>query len=92
MNNTANMNKESNIVKGAFERGVFTRMTDKFISWNERRKAIRQLNAMSDRMLKDIGIERYEIADAVKQPRGIARLDSRRASTGDISLGVRKAA
>jgi uncharacterized protein YjiS (DUF1127 family) len=92
MNITANMNKQSNIVEGAFERGVFTRMADKFTTWNEHRQAVRQLSAMSDRMLKDIGIERYEIADAVKQPRGLTRLDTKTTSISQGSLDIQKAA
>ena len=34
--------------------------------WNNRRIAIRELSAMPDALLRDIGIERYQIAEAVK--------------------------
>jgi len=30
-------------------------------AWNDRRKSIRELNALDDEMLKDIGISRGEI-------------------------------
>ncbi|MDD9822812.1 MAG: DUF1127 domain-containing protein [Gammaproteobacteria bacterium] len=34
-------------------------------AWNNRRIAVRELSAMPDAQLRDIGIERYQIRDAV---------------------------
>ncbi len=86
------MNKDSNIIQGAFERGVFTRMADKFQVWNERRVAIRQLNAMPDRLLQDIGINRYDITAAVNKSGRFAKLDTRPAGAAKDSLEFQKAA
>jgi len=49
-------------------------------AWNNRRIAVRELSAMPDAQLRDIGIERYQIRDAVNGAYpGIIRL--RRAAT-----------
>ena len=42
------------------------RLINKAVVWNSNRKAIRDLNAMSDWVLQDLGIERYEIEDKVR--------------------------
>ena len=68
------MTSSSNVVKVGFDRSWLTRLVDRIRSWNDRRIAVRQLSAMSDRLLQDIGIERYEISDAVNKPAGLARL------------------
>ena len=86
------MYKDSNIVEGAFERGVFTRMVDKYKAWNERRVAISQLSAMPDRLLKDIGIDRYDISAAVNNSGHFAKLVTRPAGAAKDSLEIQKAA
>ena len=42
------------------------RLINKAVVWNNNRIAIRDLNAMSDWVLNDLGIERYEIEDKVR--------------------------
>jgi uncharacterized protein YjiS (DUF1127 family) len=37
-----------------------------FLAWRLERAAIRQLNSLSDRQLKDIGLDRSEIMGAVR--------------------------
>ena len=64
----------NNVVKGRYERNWLIRLADRFWAWRECRTAVKQLSAMSDRMLQDIGIERYEISEAVRRPAGVVRL------------------
>ena len=40
-------------------------LIDQYRTWNNRRVAAKQLNALPDRMLRDIGIERSQIEFAV---------------------------
>lgn len=44
---------------------MFHELLNRWQHWNERRRAIRQLRAMPDHLLADIGIERYEIEAVV---------------------------
>ena len=68
------MTSTSNVVKVEFDRSWLTRLVDRIRAWNDRRIAVRQLSAMSNRLLQDIGIERYEISEAVRRPAGLTRL------------------
>ena len=86
------MSNNSNVVVGGFERGPLTRLIDRIRTWNDRRVAVKQLTAMSDRLLQDIGINRHEIHMAVKRPSTYARLVSRHIEISDNSQGFRKAA
>lgn len=54
-----------NITHGAFRPNLFSRMLATVKNWRNRHKAIRELNAMSDALLADIGIQRHQIKDAV---------------------------
>jgi uncharacterized protein YjiS (DUF1127 family) len=67
MRNLAQTNNQENIVRGTFRKGYFVRALQRFRSWNERRLAVIELNAMPDSLLRDLGIERYEINDVVNQ-------------------------
>ncbi len=67
MNNVAIMSDRRNVIHNSFRRGIARRIVDRIKSWDERRKAVRQLTAMSDRLLQDIGIERHEIYQSVNR-------------------------
>ena len=67
MNGTLDMQKKSNIVHGSFREGLISRMIRQIKDWNHRREVIRQLHTLSDTMLRDIGVERYQIADVVNR-------------------------
>jgi len=56
---------DSNIIHTRFRPGALSRTWTALRSWNNRRVAIRELSAMPDALLRDIGIERYQIKDAV---------------------------
>lgn len=56
---------DSNIIHTRFRPGTLSRAWTALRSWNNRRMAIRELSAMPDPLLRDIGIERYQIKDAV---------------------------
>ncbi len=92
MNNTVNMNENSNVVHGEFRRGLLARIIDQITTWNERRVAIRQLNMLSDRMLNDIGIERFQISSVVKQPGSFVSMNAERTSQPTESAVIREAA
>src|SRR5215813_11833613 len=42
-----------------------SRWASGYAAWRERRRALRELAALDDRMLKDIGVSRWEIESAV---------------------------
>ena len=54
-----------NIVGGLFRPTLLSRGLAVLKSWSKRRRAIRELSAMPDALLRDIGIERHQIKDAV---------------------------
>ena len=67
MNNLAQINQSENVVKGVFRPNIFLRAARRLSAWNQRRLAVRELNAMSDTLLRDLGIERYQISDVVNR-------------------------
>ena len=67
MSTTSISSDRGNVVQGRFQRSVLVRLVDRIRTWNDDRVAIRQLNALPDRLLQDIGIEREHIAEAVRQ-------------------------
>jgi uncharacterized protein YjiS (DUF1127 family) len=82
----------SNVVAGSFRRGLVARTFDRISAWNERRIATQQLNTMSDRMLKDIGIDRSEIGQAVKRPAVFAELNTLHSDSSEVSRNIQRAA
>ncbi len=83
MSTTSIFSGRGNVVQGRFQRSVLVRLVDRIRTWNDDRVAIRQLNALSDRLLQDIGIERENIAEAVRQPHphtGVAMTQHRHAA------------
>ncbi len=67
MSNIAQITRSENVVKGTFRRNLFVRVLQRIQAWNQRRLAIVELNAMSDSLLRDLGIERYQISDVVNR-------------------------
>ncbi len=63
-----------NIVSGQFHRNFLIRMINRWQAWNRRRQAIRELRAMPDVLLRDIGIQRHEIENVVKYGGNFAHL------------------
>jgi uncharacterized protein YjiS (DUF1127 family) len=92
MNKNVNMNEYSNVVHGEFRRGALARVIDQVMAWNERRIAIRHLSALSDRMLDDIGIDRYEISSVVRQTGSSAPINVDRPDLPAESAVIREAA
>lgn len=86
------MKNNSNIVTGSFQRNWLVRTLDQITTWNNRRLARAQLNAMSDRLLQDIGINRCEIGVVVKRPADYATLSSVRGVVGEVSSDLSRAA
>ncbi len=96
MNNIATIGGRRNVIHNSFRRGIIRRIADRIKYWNERRKAIRQLTAMSDRLLQDIGIERHEIYQAVYRPGNLVKAPvktvSERTRETELPRELRKAA
>lgn len=65
MNKHFNTGQHDNIVRGLFRPTLLSRGLAALKAWRNRRVAIRTLDAMPDALLRDIGIERYQIKDAV---------------------------
>lgn len=54
-----------NLLRGPFRPTRLSRLLATWRAWQQRRRAVHQLNAMSDSQLRDIGIERHRIQQAV---------------------------
>ncbi|WP_423905802.1 DUF1127 domain-containing protein [Candidatus Spongiihabitans sp.] len=95
MKNTVNMKDNSKVVHGEFGRGLLSQVIRAFHRVKaliERKKAIRHLNALPDRLLRDIGVERYQI-DALVRTRGtLTQLAVQPTSQPDTSADFRRAA
>jgi uncharacterized protein YjiS (DUF1127 family) len=83
---------DSNVVQGSFRPTLVSRIVAAFKSWNSRRKAVRELNAMPDVLLRDIGIERYQITEAVNNSGAFAEIIRMRGENVVHAPRVRKAA
>ena len=84
--------KVANIVEVSFRRSLTARIFDRISTWNDQRVATAQLNAMSDRLLKDIGINRYQIEQAVKRPADFAELSTIKVVSPEVSSDIQRAA
>lgn len=89
MNKHFNRAQHDNIVRGLFRPTALSRALAAFKAWQSRRIAIRELSAMPDALLRDIGIERFQIKDAVRNF-GVAGL--RRPSVYKMPVGKKIAA
>ena len=67
MSNLAQVKQSENVFKGSFRRNILVRVAKRLSAWNQRRLAVLELNAMSDSLLRDLGIERYQISDVVNR-------------------------
>ncbi len=56
-----------------FYRLALRHMLRTFRNWRAARQAERELYALDDRTLKDIGLSRWEIRSAVRERQGMAR-------------------
>lgn len=86
MRTTENFQGQENVVSGNFRRNVFLRLVGRLKAWNRRRLAIREMQAMSDHLLRDLGIERFQIADAVNSKGEFARLQPARTDSAVAPL------
>lgn len=85
-----------NIIHGLFRPTLLSRGWTALKSWQSRRIAIRELRAMPDSLLRDIGIERYQIKDAVnnfsKHPAVVRMPGENTAPAAETGKVARKAA
>ena len=85
MSEMAKMNSQKNVVSGEFRKNWIIRMLGRLKAWHLHRKTIRELNAMSDMLLRDIGIDRYEIPDVVYQRGAFANLPTSLPKTAAVA-------
>ncbi len=86
------MNNQANVVSGDFRRNWVARSLSSLQNWNARRRAIRELSAMPDSLLNDLGISRYEIADVVNQRGAFAKLPTLSTPTAVVAPLTKAAA
>lgn len=75
-----------NVVHGHFERNFLVRVIHRLMAWNRRRLAIRELRTLPDYLLRDLGIERYEIRSAVLHGGSLERLRPAKADSAVAPL------
>jgi len=92
MSNSSITTENINVVQGSFRRGYLSRVVDRIKAWHERRVATRQLNALSDRMLRDIGVERHKIDQAVNRSGLYTKLVTEKTSSIEVSGEIKRAA
>ena len=92
MKDTVIITGSSNVVRGSFRRGLVSRLIEQIKAWNERKIAERQLNVMSDRLLRDIGINRIDIPKVVNQKGEFRKVVFGRTDSADHSVEIRRAA
>ncbi len=67
MRTTESIAKKTNVIRGSFKTNILLRLVRRMQAWYRNRLAIQELQAMPDVLLRDIGIERYQIAEVVKK-------------------------
>ncbi len=92
MSKMAIMNNQQNVISGSFRRNWSTRVLASLKSWNMRRKAIQELNAMPDSLLNDLGIARYQIKDVVNQSGSFSKLHTASSTSTAVVAPLSKAA
>ncbi len=75
MSETVSMASRENVVRGSFRKPFLVRLAGRVKTWNQRRRAIRELHEMSDALLRDLGIERYQIEEVVRRGGQFASFD-----------------
>lgn len=86
------MKKYSNIVHAEFEVGIVVRTFRRVKAAIARRAAIRQLHALPDRMLRDIGIERSQIREMVTAQGTLSQLAVHSTQQSNAPADLRQAA
>ncbi len=95
MKNTVNMKDNSKVVHGEFGRGLLSQVIRTFHRIQaliERKKAIRHLNTLPDRLLRDIGVERYQIHELVRTRGTLTQLAAQPTRQPDTSTDFRRVA
>lgn len=83
MKNTVNMKESSTVVHGKFGRGILSQVSRAFHQVQaliEHKKAVRHLRSLPDRLLRDIGIERYQIHQLTRSRGTLTQLATQLAS------------
>ena len=88
MNNTVTLNEKLNVVQGGF----LARVLNQIKVFRRQKKAVRELEALSDRLLRDIGIDRSQIREVVRSGRVFTPLAADRTSRPERSTEFRQAA
>jgi len=86
MRTTEKFAGQENVISGKFRRHFVLRLVGRLKAWNQRRLAIRELQAMSDHLLRDLGIERFQISDAVRNSGEFAQLSAARTDSAVAPL------
>lgn len=85
MSNLTQINGQPNILQGTFKRNPVASVLGKLRAWSKRRQAVRELQAMPDSLLRDLGIERFQIVDVVNNSGEFARIRPTRSATAAIA-------
>ena len=76
MRTTERTENPGTVVHGDFRHSFPARVIGRFLAWRRRRMAVRELQALPDSLLKDIGVHRHEIEEVVRYGRNLARFQA----------------